>query len=276
MQLSDFGLRILALPPKLAEAMKDPDDTAFVLGDSKSGEVKASAFSTTHWSIVQGAGQDDPAGAAVALERLCRIYWFPIYAFIRRRGSSQHDAEDSTQGFFAHLLEKESFKKLDRQKGKFRSFMLAALTNFLNNEWDKRQTLKRGGKIQIISLDETRAEELYTREPVDSLTPEKLFERRWAFAVVDRVLARLKQEYATADKLKLFEALERGLTREVTLEVCAEWGVALEMTEGAVKAALHRLRRHYGELLREEIAQTVTTPEELDEEIRHLCAAMAG
>jgi RNA polymerase sigma factor (sigma-70 family) len=237
---------------------------------------QSSAFSTTHWSMVLGAGQDNPALAAVALERLCRIYWYPVYAFIRRRGSSQHDAEDSTQGFFAHLLEKESFKKLDRQKGKFRSFMLAALTNFLNNEWDKRQTLKRGGKIQIISLDETRAEELYTREPVDSLTPEKLFERRWAFAVVERVLARLKEEYVTADKLQLFGKLEQGLTREITQAVCAEWAAALEMSEGAVKMALHRLRRRYGELLREEIAHTVATPEDLDEEIRHLCAAMAN
>ena len=237
---------------------------------------QSGAFSTTHWSIVQGAGQVDPAGPAVALERLCRIYWYPVYAFIRRRGSSQHDAEDSTQGFFAHLLEKESFKKLDRQKGKFRSFILAALTNFLNNEWDKQQTLKRGGKIQIISLDETRAEELYTHEPVDALTPEKLFERRWAFAVVERVWARLKQEYATADKLKLFETLEHGLTREVTQDVCAGWAAALAMNEGAVKVALHRLRRRYGELLREEIGQTVTPPEELNDEIRHLCAVMAG
>jgi len=237
---------------------------------------QSGAFSTTHWSIVQGAGQDDSAGAAVALERLCRIYWYPVYAFVRRRGSSQHDAEDLTQGFFAYLLEKESFKKLDRQKGKFRSFMLSALTNFLNNEWDKQQTLKRGGGIQIVSLDETRAEEIYLHEPVDTLTPEKLFERRWAFAVVDRVFARLKQEYATADKLKLFGKLEHGLTREIKQDVCAEWAAALVMSEGAVKAALHRLRRRYGELLCEEIAHTVTTPEELNEEIRHLCEVMAG
>jgi RNA polymerase sigma factor (sigma-70 family) len=237
---------------------------------------KVGSFSTTHWSVVLGAGQDNPAGAAVALERLCGIYWYPVYAFIRRRGSGQHDAEDLTQGFFAHLLEKDTLKKLDRQKGKFRSFILAALTNFLNNEWDKRQTLKRGGKIQMVSLDETRAEEIYLHEPVDALTPEKLFERRWARAVVERVLARLKQEYATAKKSKLFEKLEPGLTREVKQEALEEWAVALDMTEGAVKASLHRLRRHYGELLRGEIAQTVSTPEDLDEEIRHLCVAMAS
>src|ERR1035441_1707495 len=125
--------------------MDDPEDTSFITESSGFAEGKVSAFSTTHWSIVQGVGQDNPALAAVALERLCRIYWFPIYAFIRRRGSSQHDAEDSTQEFFAHLLEKETIKKVDRQKGKFRSFMLAALTNFLNNERSEQRGLKRGG-----------------------------------------------------------------------------------------------------------------------------------
>lgn len=264
-----------AIRPDITKVMKHSEAISFASGHIAVGN-ESPAFSTTHWSVVLGAGQDNPALAAGALERLCRTYWFPIYAFIRRRGSSQHDAEDSTQAFFAHLLEKESFKKLDRQKGKFRSFMLAALTNFLNNEWDKRQTWKRGGKIQIISLDETRAEELYNREPVDSLTPEKLFERRWAVALVERVFAGLKQEYAAANKSKLFATLEHGLTREIAQDVCAEWAAALAMSEGAVKVALHRLRRRYGELLREEIAHTVTTPEELDEEIRHLCAVMAG
>jgi RNA polymerase sigma-70 factor (ECF subfamily) len=174
------------------------------------------------------------------------------------------------------LVEQLTLKKLDRQKGKFRSFILAALTNFLNNEWDKRRTLKRGGKVQIVSLDETRAEEMYSHEPVDSWTPEKLFERRWASAVVERVFARLKLEYATAKKSKLFEKLEPGLTREVKQDALAEWAAALAISESAVKIALHRLRRRYGELLREEIAQTVATPDELDEEIRHLCAVMAS
>jgi|ERR1022692_180772 RNA polymerase sigma-70 factor (ECF subfamily) len=256
--------------------MDGPEDTSFVMDDSNFADGKVNAFSTTHWSVVLGAGQDNLAAASVALERLCRIYWYPIYAFIRRRGSNQHDAEDLTQGFFAQLLEKETLKKADRQKGKFRTFMLAALTNFLNNEWDKQQTLKRGGKIQIISLDETKAEELYSREPIESLTPEGLFERRWALTLVQRVFAKLKQEYATANKLKLFEKLEHGLTREATQDVCAEWAAALAMSEGAVKVSLHRLRRRYGELLRGEIAHTVATPEELDEEIRHLCVFISN
>jgi RNA polymerase sigma factor (sigma-70 family) len=256
--------------------MDGTEDTSLIAEKSGLAAGKACAFSTTHWSLVLRAGQDSPAGAALALEQLCRIYWYPIYAFIRRRGFAQHDAEDLAQGFFAYLLEKETFKKVDRQKGKFRSFMLAALTNFLNNDWAKRRTSKRGGKMKIVSLDETRSEEHYSHEPVDSSTPEKLFERRWAFAVVERVFARLRQEYAKANKLKLFTKLEYGLTREIAQNICAEWASALDMSEGAVKVALHRLRRRYGELLRDEIKRTVATQEELDEEIRHLCEAIAN
>jgi len=225
---------------------------------------------------VLGAGQRDLAGATAALERLCRTYWYPIYAFVRRRGSDQHEAEDLTQAFFAFLLEKDTLKKVDRQKGKFRTFLLAALTNFLNNEWDKRQTLKRGGQRQIISLDEAAAEGLYLREPTDSLTPEKLFERRWASTVVEQVLARLKQEYVEGGKAGLFAKLEPALTGEVGTGVYAGWAAALGTSEGAVKVALHRMRRRFGELLRSEVAHTVSSPEEIDDEIRHLFAAIAN
>jgi RNA polymerase sigma-70 factor (ECF subfamily) len=258
--------------------MKNPQETSEFLAKARSGSNPAGAFSTTHWSVVLEAGRDNPAAAAAALERLCGVYWYPVYAFIRRRfkNYNHQDAEDVAQGFFAQLLAQEALKKLDRQKGKFRSFILASLTNFLNNDWDQRQTLKRGGKLQIVSLDETHAEEIYARELVAAPTPEKLFDRRWAQAVVERVLARLKAEYVQANKSKLFEKIESGLTREVKQAALAEWAVALDMSDAAVKIALHRLRRRYGELLREEIAQTVATPEELDEEIRHLCVAMAG
>src|SRR5438552_2158981 len=163
-------------------------------------DAASSAFPITHWSIVLAAGADDFTRATAALERLCRTYWYPIYAFIRRRGSQQHDAEDLTQAFFAFLLERETLKKVDRAKGKFRTFILAALTNFLSNEWDKRQTVKRGGQRKIISLDETAAEGRYFREPADSMTPEKLFERQWANALVEQVLTRLKEEYAAGGK----------------------------------------------------------------------------
>src|ERR1017187_4629949 len=159
----------------------------------------AGAFSTTHWSVVAAAGSN-LAGAAGALEQLCGKYWYPIYAFIRRRGSDHHQAEDLTQAFFAHLLESEALRKADRNRGKFRTFLLAALTHFLANEWDKQQTLKRGGRRQFVSLDETVAEDRYRQEPVEALTPEKLFERRWALALLEQVLARLGQDYVKAGK----------------------------------------------------------------------------
>jgi RNA polymerase sigma-70 factor (ECF subfamily) len=237
---------------------------------------KDGAFSTTHWSVVLRAGQGDVAGATAALERLCRTYWYPIYAFVRRRGSDPPEAEDLTQAFFAFLLEKEALKKVDRQKGKFRTFLLAALTNFLANEWDKSRTLKRGGQRQIISLDETVAEELYRHEAVESLTPEKLFERRWARALIEQALARLRQEYVAGDKAGLFTKLEPALTGETPPGAFGQWASELSMSEGAVKVALHRLRRRFGEVLRSEIAHTVSSPEEIDDEIRHLFAAIAN
>lgn len=255
--------------------MNDPADKISATKDSSIEAKEARAFSTTHWSVVLGAGETDLARAAAALERLCRNYWHPIYAFIRRRGSTPQEAEDSTQAFFEFLLEKETLKQVDRQKGKFRTFLLAALTNFLANEWDKRQTLKRGGQRQIISLDDAAAEGLYLREPVESLTPENLFERRWAGALIKQVLSRLQQEYVAADKADLFARLEPALTGEVGVGDYAGWAAVLGMSEGAVKVALHRLRRRFGEILRSEIAHTVSSPEEVDDEIRHLFSAIA-
>ncbi|SPE62412.1 RNA polymerase, sigma-24 subunit, ECF subfamily [Verrucomicrobia bacterium] len=240
-----------------------------------SGAV-ASAFATTHWSVVLAAGKDDLGRAAAALEELCSKYWYPLYAFIRRRGSDQHEAEDLTQAFFALLLGKEMLKRVDRHNGRFRSFLLASLTNFLNNEWDRRQTLKRGGGYRIISLDEMAAEERYRREPADPLTAEKLFDRRWAATLLELVLDRLKKEYIAEDKADLFAALEIGLTAGVSEGDYAEWTAFLGMSRGAVKVALHRLRRRFGQLLRQEIAHTVASPAEVDEEIRHLFAAVAA
>jgi RNA polymerase sigma factor (sigma-70 family) len=233
-------------------------------------------WTTTHWSVVLAAGGGDDPRAAVALEQLCRDYWYPIYAFIRRRGSDPHSAEDLTQSFFACLLEKEMLKHVDRQKGKFRSFLLAALTNFLANEWDKRQTLKRGGGRQILSLDEMEAEELYQHEPMDSVTPEKLFERSWAFTLLEQALGRLKEEYTSAGHAELFAKLEPELAREVAPGWHCAMAAQMSMSEGAVKVALHRLRRRFGELLRSEIAHTVCGPEEVDEEVRNLFAAISA
>ena len=238
-------------------------------------EYMSPDFTITHWSVVLTAGQSDPTGAAAALEQLCRIYWYPIYAFVRRRGAHWPEAQDLTQEFFAHLLEHETLRKVDRQKGKFRSFLLAALTNFLANQWDRRQTLKRGGRRQIISLDEAAAEEWYRHEPIEPRTPEKLFERRWAIALVEQVLAQLKQEYAAAGKADVFETLEPALTEEAAPGGYAAGAARLGLSEGAVRVAMHRLRRRFGELLRSEINHTVASPAEADEEIRQLFAAIA-
>lgn len=247
-----------------------PTDQDFLEARSPRAE-----FSATHWSLVLQAGQSDLGGAAAALERLCRTYWYPLYAFIRRRGSSPHAAEDLTQAFFEFLLENETLKQVDRQKGKFRNFLLAALNNFLANEWDKRQTLKRGGRWPLHSLDELVAGGLYLHEPVEWLTPEKLFERQWALVLLKQVFARLHQEYLASGKGALFVKLEPALTGEVTAGDLSRWAAELDMSAGAVNVALHRMRRHFGRLLRSEIAHTVSRPEEIDEEIRHLFAAIA-
>ena len=239
-------------------------------------QKKPSDFSTTNWSVILQVGRTDVARAAAALEWLCRKYWHPIYVFIRRRGSNHHEAEDSTQAFFAYLLEKETMKSVDRRKGKFRSFLLASLTNFLLNEHDRRQTLKRGGNRQIISLDEMAAEKLYSQEPIEHFSPEKLFERRWAITIIEQVLTRLKNEYTAAGKADVFVKLEPGLTGEVMPGLYADWSAALNMSEGAVKVALHRLRRRFGELLRSEVAYTVADPAEVAEEIRYLLAAISN
>jgi RNA polymerase sigma-70 factor (ECF subfamily) len=242
-------------------------------GKPAGGAGRPDSFSTTHWSVVLEAGSIDPQKSAAALEILCHRYWPPIYAFVRRRGADSHEAEDLTQAFFAHLLEKESLRKADPQKGRFRTFLLTSLTNFLANEWDKRHTLKRGGQYQMMALHEV-AEEMYSCEPSGSATPEKVFDRSWALRLIESVRARLKAEYVGQKKSELYAKLETG----VTGELADGWhgGVAAElgMSEGAVRVALHRLRRRFGELLREEVGRTVETNAEVDEELRHLLAAL--
>ncbi len=238
--------------------------------------TESGAFATTQWTAVLSVSHTDPARAAAALEELCRKYWYPAYAFLRRQGHAPHEAEDLTQGFFAFVIETEALKKASRERGKFRTFLLTALTNFLRNEWDKAQSQKRGGGRRMLSLDEMAAEEKYRHEPVDSLTPEKLFERRWALTLIEQVLERLKEEYFERGQADVFKALETGLTGEVAPRLHASWAESLNMSEGAVRVALHRLRRRFGELLRHELGQTVTDAAEIDDELRHLFRAMAG
>jgi len=203
------------------------------------------------------------------------MYWYPLYAFLRRQGASQHDAEDLTQSFFAHLFEKDGFKNLGKEKGKFRSFLLAACTNFLRDERDKAGAKKRGGEHRIVSLDVARAEEFYGSEPAQDIDPRRLFERRWAFTVAEAAMARLKSEYTEGGKQLLFEKLQPYLTREIDAQFYAAEAASLNLTEGAARVALHRMRRRFGALLRSEVAYTVSNRDEVEEELRHLLAAIA-
>lgn len=222
------------------------------------------------------AGRDDSSLAAAALEKLCRAYWYPLYAFIRRRGNSEHDSQDLTQGFFAHLLRREAIGTVAPGGGKFRSFLLTALKNFLADEHDRRQAQKRGGGQQIVSFDSEEAEQRYRLEPATTETPETLFERRWAITLTEGALARLEQEFIDAGKGGLFEQLHIFLVEDAHATPYAEVGARLGMTEEAVKKAVQRLRRRYQETIRAEIAQTVSTATEVEEELRYLWTVLGG
>jgi RNA polymerase sigma-70 factor (ECF subfamily) len=228
-------------------------------------------FAATRWSVVLAAG-GGKAGTVrrKALEELALAYWLPLYAYVRRQGSAPHQAEDSIQGFFARLLEKDSIAAVDRSKGKFRSFLLASLKHFLSNERDKARAKKRGGDVLHFALDTAEAESHYRAEPADDMTPERLYERRWALAVLDQVLAHLRREYADQGKAAMFEALKGSLAGRADAPAYAQLARRLDTTEGAVKVAAHRLRKRYRQILRDEIAQTVSAPELVDEEIRYL------
>ncbi len=239
--------------------------------ESISGLHGAEQFALTRWTTVLRAARGGPHPRATeALAELCRVYWYPLYAFIRRRGHDTHEAEDLTQEFFARLVEKNYLKDVDPGKGKFRSFLLTALKHFLANEWDRKQTRKRGGGQVIVPLDELRAHSRHGTEPAHELTPEKLYERQWALTVLEHVLAQLRQEYAAAGKAALFDECKELLTGGEASRTYAHAGVELAMTENAVKVAVHRLRRRFRQRLREEIAHTVASPEDINEEIHYL------
>jgi RNA polymerase sigma factor (sigma-70 family) len=243
--------------------------------DSPPPPSDAAGFAATRWTLVLAAADGNVSPRArAAMEELCRLYWYPLYAYVRRRGHEAHEAEDLTQEFFLRLLAKKSLADVDRQKGKFRAFLLAALKHFLANEWDRRHAQKRGGREVVISLDALGAESRYQLEPAHELTAEKLFERQWAIAVLDQVLARLQTELAAEGKQAMFDGLKPFLAAGRQAGGYAEAAARLGMTEGAVKTAVHRLRRRYRQLLREEIAQIVAEPEEIDEEIRYLLACL--
>ena len=232
-------------------------------------------FVTTHWSVVLTARRSDTTRAQAALARLCQAYWYPLYAYVRRRGYQAPDAQDLTQEFFARLLEQNWLAQADRERGRFRTFLLAALSHFLANEWDKARALKRGGGVQIVPLQLDTAETRYGQEPADPLTPEQCFERRWALALLEEVLNRLREEHAAAGTREMFDALKPCLVGDRQAQPYAALAAQLGMTEGAVKVAVHRLRQRYRQLLREEIANTVAMPGEVDEEMHHLFNVLA-
>ena len=221
------------------------------------------------------AGQHGSPQAADALEQLCRAYWYPLYAFVRRQGYGVDDAQDLTQGFFSHILSRRFLVRASRDKGKFRSFLLGALKFFLADELAKLQAQKRGGGQTLVFLDAHSAEERYRLEPVELRDPEKLFERRWAITLLDRVLQRLEAEFAQAGKDRLFGQLRDFLLGDSGSRTYQQAAAALGMTEGAVKLAVHRLRQRYRELFHEEIAQTVADPSEVEDELRHVFAAVS-
>jgi RNA polymerase sigma factor (sigma-70 family) len=228
-------------------------------------------FATTRWSVVLAAGgATDVAETALAV--LCRIYWYPLYAFVRRNGHAAHDAQDLTQEFFARLIAKEWLGEVARERGKFRSFLLAAMQHFLANEWRDAQRLKRGGGVTFVPFDARDAEDRYLHEPADALTPEQIYDRRWALDLLDRSLARLRSELDAAGKAAHFEALKFCLTGDKV--ALAEVSVQLGSSEGAIKVAVHRLRERYRELIRAEIAETVDGPERIEAELQELQAAL--
>ncbi len=238
-------------------------------------EGKAS-FHTTRWTIVMKAAQSQALGGQSALAELCRLYWYPLYIFARRRGHSPDDAKDLTQGFFLHVVEHRAFTGVDRLKGKFRSFLLASFQNHLSDALDRAHRLKRGGGKEFVHLDAEEAEERYRLEPVEFLTPEKIFDARWAMTVLGEALKQLRQEYATAGKTSTFDTLKAFLDPSNSLAPPSYDEVAnrLQVTIGAVKTLIHRLRKRYTALLREEVGRTVSDPAEIDEEIHALCEAL--
>lgn len=229
-----------------------------------------SQFAMTRWSIVLAAGQwPEGSTAKRAMSELAQIYWFPLYAYLRRKGSSPADAQDLVQGFFTRMLEKDTLISADQTKGKFRSFLLGSLKNFHANVWDASHAQKRGGSQPLLSLDRIDAESRYAIEPVDDMTPERLYEKQWALTVLDQVLKQLQQDYLTRGQSAIFDALEHVLVGGEKPSH-AQIATQLNMNESAVKVAAHRLRKRYRELLRQEIAHTVAQGGSVDEEIREL------
>jgi RNA polymerase sigma-70 factor (ECF subfamily) len=239
-------------------------DTASVPGD---------VFATTRWTVVLAAGRQSTPQADQALDELCRTYWYPLYAYVRRQGHSREDAEDLTQAFFVRFLARNYLEGLSSERGRFRAFLLASLKHFLANERDRAARQKRGGGAPPLSLDWQSADTRYHLEPADALSPDKIYDREWALTLLERVIVRLRDECAAEGKAALFEGLKAFLTADTGTLSHAQAAVALGMSEGAVRVAAHRLRRRYRALLRDEVAQTLAEPGQLEEELQSLFRA---
>ena len=227
-------------------------------------------FPATHWSVVLAARGGDEAASLRALETLCRAYWYPLYAYLRRQGHAPHDAQDLTQGFFARLLEKHYLDAADRDKGRFRSFLLMAFKRFLAKEWERHRAQKRGGSKAMLSLDSEMAERRYQGEGAEHLAPDRIYERRWALTLLDQALATLRQDYQALGRAAEFDCLKEHLTAERGEIPYAEVAERLGMAEGTARAAVHRLRSRFRAVFRVEIARTVAVPEEVEDEVRYL------
>ena len=258
----------------LGESVQSADFDQLTANGSALGVQKGAAqFTTTHWSVVLEAQSESPA-AQEALEKLCCVYWRPIYGFVQRQGIGPEEAKDVTQGFFADLLEHRSLTAVRKEKGRFRSYLLGALKYFLADERRRATAIKRGKGQTLVPLEELSTHERLDIEPADPVTAEQVYERRWASTVLERVLSRSKDEYRAAGNAALFDSLKQLLPDEPGAPSQANIAAQLGMTENAVRQAFHRFRQRYQSLLREEIAQTVATPGDVEDELRHLIAVV--
>jgi RNA polymerase sigma factor (sigma-70 family) len=232
-------------------------------------------FATTHWSVILTAVRDGEPQAAEALERLCRSYWYPLYAYVRKTGRTVEDSQDLTQDFFARLFEKQYLELATPERGRFRTFLLSSMKNFLANDWNRARRQKRGGQAVFLSIDADAGENLYAAEPVETADPEKLYEKRWAGTLLDLTLSRLREDYIASGRGQLFDELKVYVWGERSDASYSEVAAHLQLSEGAVKVAVHRLRQRFRDLLRAEIANTVADVREVDEELRHLIAVIA-
>ncbi len=244
--------------------------------NSESSTAPRDVFVTTRWTMVLSAGRKSSPHSDRALAELCQSYWYPLYAYIRRQGKTKEDAEDLVQAFFARFLEKNYLEGLAAERGKFRAFLLAALKHSLANEWDRAQAQKRGGGAEHLSLNWQDADDRFHLDPPDPTNPERLFDREWALALLDRVIARLAAECMQDGKAELFARAKGFLTVGQDAIPYADAARELGLDEGALRVAVHRLRKRYRALLREEIAQTLVEPDQVEEELRSLLAALAG